>query len=218
MTHEEEQFDNDFSDNSCTNIDSILEHISLTTDSLNIRGNEIKKIDCNKLPKNITNIVASKNMMETIIFDDRNWEEINLKDNYLAIDEIRNLNVKKLNLSDSFDGSIRRIGKLILDNNCFNEVLFEDTYVLHLTMEDNCMRELMSIPKGIERAYFGKNELRKICVKFEDQLRVLDLENNELDELNFYLPITLERLNMSHNKIAEIELVLFSDLVILLIT
>ena len=208
-----EYADNDFSDGAFTNIEDVVEFISDKSNTLNLNNNKIMIIDLNQIPSNIKKIHINNNEIETIIFDNREWEEVNLKENYITNILYCNLKVKKLNMIEAFEGStenIKFIGCIIdelnVSNNCLSSVLFENTYVKKYTTEDCCFRELISLPLGLEKIYFGKNELKRICVKFEDTLKVLDLENNELEDVDFELPESLERFNVSNNKITKINI------------
>lgn len=208
-----EYADNDFSDGTFTNIEDVIEFISDRSDTLNLNNNKITIVDLSLIPSNIKKIHINNNIIETIIFDNREWEEVNLKKNYITNILYCNLKIKKLNMTEAFEGTtinIKFIGCIIdelnVSNNCLSSVLFENTYVEKYTAEDCCFRELISLPIGLTKLYFGKNELKRICVKFEDTLKVLDLENNELEEIDFELPKSLERFNVSNNQIKKINI------------
>jgi hypothetical protein len=208
--------DNNFSNNFFTKIEDILDYISDKNNLLNINENEFEEIDLNKVPKHITTINASDNLLRKVIFDDRLWEEINFENNNLITETFKDLNVKKLNLENSFCGEICslkfincKIENLILNNNCLNEIIFdEDTHVLNFIVKDNLLKELKSLPNGMESLLLENNQLIKICVKFKEGLKILNLENNQLKEITFNTPKSLEKLILANNKISEIKLVL----------
>jgi hypothetical protein len=179
----------------------------------------IKIIDLHKIPKNINKLILLKKTIENVIFDEREWEEINLKDNFITDDIFININTKILNLTNAFDGTISsiefincKIGKLILSNNCLSSVIFKNTYVSTYEMEDCCLKELISLPECLEYLYLAKNEIKKICTQFNN-LKIIDLEHNCIEEIIFELPNTLERLNLSNNNIlGELDLILPKNL------
>ena len=66
-----------------TKISEIISKIDLTTDTINLNFNNIKKAKIHKLPSNIINVSIDNNQVDEIQWDDREWNTISLKHNKL---------------------------------------------------------------------------------------------------------------------------------------
>lgn len=204
---------NNFSNCGLKNLDDIIGHINPECERLDISNNSLEMLDFEKLPETISSVTASNNDIMNVNFKNRVFENVYLNCNNILSGTIENAIVNKLFMRKGFNGCITNltiknsiIGKLVLDDNVLNEVIFENTTISNLSISDNFLEMINSLPQGLERLFLSKNRINCITVNFENTIKILDLSSNNIQGIHFNLPENLEKLYLGSNRIKEIEI------------
>jgi len=95
----------DFVNKEICKIDDILSFIdtNINTNKIVLNFNNLEEVNLSILPENIVNIELENNLItiENIIFGDRNWEKIVIRNNTISINELKDIKCKILELTDN---------------------------------------------------------------------------------------------------------------------
>jgi hypothetical protein len=121
---------NNFSNRQIKSIESIIEQLDVNDDLLELSNNSIEVINLCYVPQYIKKLFLNNNSIKKIIWDDREWDIINLSSNKLQLCEMSNLRIKNLNLDFNEISMITLIDckfdYLTIENNQMDEINFFD--------------------------------------------------------------------------------------------
>ena len=185
-------------------ISDILDKINNSSDTINLNCNSIRNATLNILPSYIKNIYLEDNIISEIEWDDRKWENINLKNNNFNIDKFVELNCDKLFLDNNMIKNITfekcNINKLSISNNILKSINFIDCEIKEINLSFNKISKITTLPKDLIKLNCHKNNIKKISRNiFEDSLIHLDLSDNKLSSI-IKIPENVSYLDLSQNK------------------
>lgn len=173
--------------------------------NLIINNGSIEYLDCSTLPKTLESLILN--------FCDIKFVDC-LPDNLILLD----LESNKISFIESFPPNLKII---ILNNNDLQKIpdLPEELEILELEKTDintnlilpqslkifkisgcNLKNILKNIPKNLEELYAVDCDINYIDFEFAQNLKILNLENNDIDEISI-LPDSLEDINLSKNNL-----------------
>jgi hypothetical protein len=191
-----------------TDFSEILDNIPEDANTINLASHMIKYAYLEILPMNIKNIILTDNMVNKFTFDSRQWGLINLKNNGFSVDEIIELNCNDLVLDDNKIEEISfvrcNINKLFIVNCGLKNINFYDCQIYELNISENLLNEITTLPNNLVVLEAYSNYISKINVVFGDDLKYIDLTNNELFSIP-NIPKNLDHLDLSQNNFVTID-------------
>ncbi len=185
------------------NIFDILDKIDPESDTINLNSNMIKSAEIGLLPPHINNVFLDDNIVNEIIWDNRTWNTISIKNNNLDIQEFANLYCDKLYLDDNSIETIKFVNcsfkVLSISGNKLQSIQFINCFIKDLDLSLNKINKIISLPLGLIKLNCYGNKINQILVDFESTVTWINLSDNKLESIG-KLPYKLEYLDLSHNK------------------
>jgi len=200
--------------NTITRINEILSYIDSFQDTINLNNNVIKKASLDVLPYNIVNVYLDDNLVSQVIWDDRPWKTISLKNNNMDVGEFDGLNCDKLILDNNDIKEITfvdcKINYLSITNNKITNINFFDCCIERLDLSVNKIQKIITLPSDLKILKLDSNKIREILISLSDTIVHLDLSDNKLENIKD-LPSFVTHLDLSKNNLKSINTLLLSD-------
>ena len=200
--------------NTITRINEILSYIDSSQDTINLNNNVIKKASLDVLPDNIVNVHLDDNLVSQVIWDDRPWKIISLKNNNMDVGEFDGLNCDELILDNNDIKEITfvdcKINHLSITNNKITNINFFDCYIERLDLSVNKIQKIITLPSNLKILKLDSNKIREILISLSDTITYLDLSDNKFENIQD-LPSFLTYLDLSKNNLKSINTILLSD-------